>query len=227
MYHWHCTLMAINPAILSNHLAEIVQTVVSDLDPEAGKMLTITVNRLSDSKRGSVSLTRGYDPDGEWSEELAPDGLPKNIHACFADFGVQSAQELVRPDKLRVNGVYAGDYLVAISPLICNGLLPEHSFEPWHWDDQKSAYIRECSIASCSAVEVAKNLAPSNFAQILDSTGKPLGNDRNTCDHIWGQWITTTDQFGLHLDQFRYECTCQICQSKWRTVSLSAVVAQR
>jgi len=105
--------------------------------------------------------------------------------------------------------------------LICAGLLPEHSFYPWHWDDERHTYTTECSVVGCSTKESTKDLFPGSVTRFLDSTGQPL-KDQVSCDHVWGKWSSTADQFDLHKDEFRYRCICTKCKAEWQTTTLSA-----
>lgn len=219
MTHWNCTLMCINPEMLVDHSVYIESALMIE-KPNLGPILTIGVKRISDDLPDSITFMRGYDPDGEWSEELKPGDLPLSIRNLFDNFKVKGAEELVQLERRRVNGIYFENHLVALSSFVCLDRFPAHSFGVWHWDAEKGHYTHSCTLLGCNFSESDPNVHPTGTSRIIDRNDQDIRRD-TTCDHKWGLWRDLSDQSGVYIPPFLYENVCSICDVRWQAARLA------
>lgn len=85
----------------------------------------------------------------------------------------------------------------------CLGILTAHSWEPWYWIPEKNCYRRECSIAGCSASEIAQYVLPAGprFQLPIDSSH----------EHEFDEWVSTAGPSGTYLPPWKYKRKCKIC----------------
>lgn len=219
MHHWNCTLMALNPDRLVNRTVEIVQTRFDENRTNAGPLLVITVERTDVPLRASLHLMTGYDPDGEPTERLKEGELPRSILNFYKDFGVESADQLVRlaPKRIRLNGLYWEDSndLMGLCPLICLGRFPTHSWSAWGNDPADGLYKHECTLAGCPEKEAFKELQFSGTMKCVDAAGNTVEYQSGCATHAWGIWKSTAGREGTYLPPFAYKTTCTACGMTW------------
>lgn len=113
MTHWTCGLMAISRTSIRNYPGHITKVTVGGSSPPK-TTIVVTVTREFDLRRGSITLTESFNPDGDSIEHLGPDDLPKSIRMLLEDFKLGSLEELAASDHLPVTGLYFGGHLTGI-----------------------------------------------------------------------------------------------------------------
>ncbi len=104
--------MAANPRELQDVPSTIVKIRTED-DQGFSKILFVTIRPDGHEAEQECVLTRGTDPNGDWSEELKPGELPKSIAGFLADFEVNDPAEIISQGKTAVIGIYFGPALCA------------------------------------------------------------------------------------------------------------------
>ena len=90
---------------------------------------------------------------------------------------------------------------------LCRGLPRpgQHSFDPWYFDSKLGEYRHSCNLYGCNQSEAAKNLVPGGQTEIKNEQAV------QGCEHVWGNWKTTSDQMGTYTPPYLYKRSCTKC----------------